>query len=96
MKTTNKLIFASLLLTCSACAGQFFTPYDQAGRISLQADQKGMQAFADMMTGLVNEGKTPKDKKSSHYQLRERQEETNQMPWRVKMQQRFTQGGSNE
>lgn len=96
MKTTNKIIITSLLITCSACAGQFFTPYDQAGRISLQADQKGMQAFSDLMTGLVNEGKTPKGKKSSHYQLREAQETTNQLPWQVKIQERFSKGVSHE
>ena len=92
----KKLIFLSLILSLNACSGQFFTPYDNAGRINLSADEKGMRAFSDLMTGLVNETKTPKGQKSSHYQLRERQEETNQMPWRAKMQQRFTQGGLNE
>ena len=85
----KKLIFLSLILSMNACSGQFFTPYNQAGRISFQADEKGMRAFSDLMTGLVNETKTPKGKKSSHYQMRSEQEVTNQMPWQVKMQQRF-------
>ena len=92
----KKLIFLSLILSLNACAGQFFTPYDQAGRISLQADERGMRAFSDLMTGLVNETKTPKGNKSSHYQLREAQEATNQMRWQVKMQQRFSKEVNHE
>ena len=85
----KKVIFMFLLLGLNACSGQFFTPYDNAGRINLSADEKGMRAFSDLMTGLVNETKTPKGKKSSYYQMRSEQEATNQMPWQVKMQQRF-------
>lgn len=92
----GKYILFVVLIGMSACSGQFFTPYDQAGRISLQADEKGMRAFSDLMTGLVNEGRTPKGKKSSHYQLREEQEITSRMPWQVKMQQRFSKGVSHE
>ena len=93
----KKLIFLSLILSMNACSGQFFTPYDQAGRISFQADEKGMRAFSDLMTGLVNETKTPKNQKSSHYQMRSEQERTNQMSWQAKIQARYNQGGaSNE
>lgn len=88
----KKYILFVVLIEMSACSGQFFTPYDSAGRINLSADEKGMRAFSDLMTGLVNEGKTPKGNKSSHYQLREAQEVTNQMSWQVKMQERFAKG----
>ena len=96
----KKVILGSLLILSTGlltgCAGQFFTPYDQAGRISFQADEKGMRAFSDLMTGLVNETKTPKGQKSSHYQMRSEQEVTNQLPWQVKMQARFNKEASNE
>jgi hypothetical protein len=92
----KKYILFVVLIGMSACSGQFFTPYDQAGRINLSADEKGMRAFSDLMTGLVNEGKNPKGNKSSHYQLREAQERTNQMSWQVKMQQRFQKEVNHE
>ena len=92
----KKYILFVVLIEMSACSGQFFTPYDNAGRINLSADEKGMRAFSDLMTGLVNEGKTPKGNKSSHYQLRETQEVTNQMSWQVKMQERFAKGVQHE
>jgi len=40
----------------------------------LIADAKGMRAFSDMTTGLVNETKTPGDMKSSYYQHRDLRE----------------------
>lgn len=86
------ILISCIVCSLSACTGQFFTPYDNAGRINLSADEKGMRAFSDLMTGLVNEGKAPKGTKSSHYQLREAQEVTNQLPWQVKMQERFGNG----
>lgn len=96
----KKVILGSLLILSTGlltgCTGQFFTPYDQAGRINLSADEKGMRAFSDMMAGLVNESKTPAGTKGAHYQLREYQEATNQLPWKIKMQQRFSQGGQYE
>lgn len=96
MKTilTTTLLLATTTMT--ACSGAFYAPYDNVGRISLQADEKGMQAFSDMMNGLINETKTPKGQKSSYYQLRERQDDTRGLPWRVKMQERFSQGGQHE
>lgn len=90
----KKVILGSCLVALlSGCAGQFFTPYDNAGRISLQADEKGMQAFSDMMIGLTNEARTPAGQKSAHYQLREEQ-----VNWKSKMQARFgaTKGVRNE
>ncbi len=92
----KKLLFLSLILSMNACSGQFFTPYDNSGRINLSADEKGMRAFSDLMTGLVNEGRTPKGKKSSHYQLREEQEVTTRMPWQVKIQERFQKEVNHE
>ena len=92
----KKVIFMFLLLGLNACSGQFFTPYDNAGRINLSADEKGMRAFTDLMTGLVNETKTPKNQKSSHYQMRSEQERTNQMSWQAKIQERFLKGVSHE
>lgn len=92
----KKLLFLSLILSFNACSGQFFTPYDNAGRINLSADEKGMRAFSDLMTGLVNETKTPKGQKSSHYQMRSEQEVTNQLPWKVKMQERFSKEVNHE
>ena len=92
----KKVIFMFLLLGLNACSGQFFTPYDQAGRINLSADEKGMRAFTDLMTGLVNETKTPKNQKSSHYQMRSEQERTNQMSWQAKIQERFSREVSHE
>lgn len=92
----KKVIFIFLLLS-TGCTSQFFTPYDKAGRISLNADEKGMRAFSDMMVGLVNEGKTPKGQKGAHYQMRTEQERTEQMSWQAKIQARYNQGGtSNE
>ena len=93
----KKVILLSLLVSFGACSSTFFTPYDQAGRINLSADEKGMRAFTDLMTGLVNETKTPKNQKSSHYQMRTEQEKTEQMTWQAKIQARYNQGGtSNE
>ena len=87
----NKVIFLFLILGLNACSGQFFTPYDQAGRISLQADEKGMQAFSDMLIGISNESHTPQGQKSSYYQLRE-----NQVNWKNQIKAKYSKGGENE
>lgn len=90
----KKVIFGSLLMLSTGlltgCAGQFFTPYDNAGRISLNADEKGLQAFSDMVIGLTNEARTPAGQKSSHYQLRQEQ-----VSWKDKFRDRFAKGGVN-
>ena len=92
----KKVILLSILVSFSACSSAFFTPYDKSGRISLNADEKGMRAFTDLMAGLVNEGRTPAGTKSSHYQLREEQERTEQMSWQAKMQARFNKEANND
>ena len=55
--------------------GAIYTPNPMhEGHIALIADAKGMRAFSDMTTGLVNETKTPGDMKSSYYQHRDLRE----------------------
>ena len=87
----KKVILLTLLFN-SACASTFFTPYDDAGRLSLSGDEKGLQAFSDMLVGLTNEARTPAGQKGSYYQLREEQ-----VNWKAKFQTKYGQkGGQNE
>jgi len=90
------LTIVTLAVTLTGCSSQFFTPYDKSGRISLNADEKGMRAFTDLMAGLVNEGKTPAGQKGAHYILREEQERTEQMSWQAKIQSKYNKEASNE
>ncbi len=86
----KKVILLSYMFL-NACAGTIFVPYDNQGRISLNADEKGLQAFSDMMIGLTNEAKTPQGQKSSHYQFREQQ-----VSWKETLKAKFNNGGENE
>lgn len=85
----KKIIFIFILASASACSfsGSSFT--SDSGRISLNADEKGMRAFSDMMLGVQNIAKTPNEIKPSHYTLREDQERTNALEWSAKIKERF-------
>lgn len=65
----KKVILIALL--ASGC-GVIYTPNPlQKGHILVAGDAEGMRAFSDMSTGLVNEGKTPGNLKSSYFQHRD-------------------------
>jgi len=68
----HKVIIIGLL--CSGC-GAIITPNPmQKGHIAVIADAEGMRAFGDTITGLVAEGKTPGEMKSSYFQHRDLRE----------------------
>lgn len=69
----KKVILIALL--CSGC-GIVYTPNPlQKGHILVAGDAEGMRAFSDMNTGLVAEGKTPGNMKSSYFQHRDLSEQ---------------------
>lgn len=69
---TSFVILSVLIL--SAC-GAVYAPNPMRGHIALMADAEGMRAFSDSQIGLVNEGKTGKNIKSSYFQHRDLTEE---------------------
>lgn len=62
------LILSGVLGT-SACSSH------EAGRISISADEKGMRAFSDLVTGSIATGKASPDKITAHHQMRDKQAE---------------------
>ena len=83
------ILLGCLMSTLAACSfsGSSFT--SDSGRISLNADEKGMRAFSDMMLGVQNIAKTPNEMKPSHYTLREEQERVNALEWSSKIKEKF-------
>lgn len=66
-----KVVFASVFLSSlSACSA------GEPGSVLLYADERGMQAFSDALTGLVVTGKAAPNSDDSHHELRRNQEET--------------------
>ena len=82
MKKTTLAITGALLLTsaCSTNVGRGMLS-QEAGRIELVADEKGMRAFSDMMTGAIVTGKSEPNKVDSHHLLREQQEQTERLKY---------------
>lgn len=78
------LILSGVLGT-SACSSH------EAGRISISADEKGMRAFGDMITGSITTGKASPDKITAHHQIREVQERTQALRYTSKS---FSKGGN--
>lgn len=77
MRMTKIAIGVTLSLTMSACSFQgmegAFVSEDE-GRILISSDAEGMRAFGDVLNGMITNGKSTPDTKSSHYALREYQE----------------------
>ena len=75
---------------CSASVGKgAFTA--ESGRILIDADEKGLRAFGDLVTGAITTGKASPDQETAHHQLRKAQTQVDAI--------RFTSdnfGGSNE
>lgn len=77
MRMTKLAIGVTLCLTMSACSMQSLEGAfvgDDEGRILISSDAEGMRAFGDVLNGMITNGKQTPDTKSSHYELREYQE----------------------
>ena len=59
---------------CSATLGKDALS-SQSGRILIDADEKGLRAFGDLVTGAITTGKASPDKVTAHHQMRDRQAE---------------------
>jgi hypothetical protein len=80
---TNKKVAAALLRrigfmaalagSLSACGTMSTHMPTEHGRILIDADAKGMQAFGDVLNGMVTNGKASPDKDTAHWQLRKKQ-----------------------
>ena len=66
-------IMAALAGSLSACGTMSTHMPTDSGRIVIDADAKGMQAFGDVLNGMVTNGKASPDKDTAHWQLRKRQ-----------------------
>lgn len=78
MTMTKIAIGVTLSLTMSACSLQSMEGAfvgDDEGRILISSDAEGMRAFGDVLNGMITNGKATADSKSSHYALREYQEQ---------------------
>lgn len=67
-KKLIKLGVISALMGTAACSSQ-------QGMIRIHADERGMRAFGDMITGSITTGKASPDKVTAHHQMRDRQAE---------------------
>ena len=72
-KARNLAVLGILSVSCIACSGQMRLPSSE-GRILIDADAKGMQAFYDGNNGLISNGKASADIESAHWKLRKKQE----------------------
>lgn len=71
-------------LSTSACTSH------NSGRISISADEAGMRAFGDMITGSITTGKASPDQNTAHHIMRETQERTQALRYTSKT---FNKGG---
>lgn len=75
---------------CSATLGKDALS-SQSGRILIDADEKGLRAFGDLVTGAITTGKASPDQDTAHHQMRKAQTQVDAI--------RYTSdnfGGSNE
>jgi hypothetical protein len=65
------LILSGVLGTsaCSMQAGKGALS-GESGRILIDADEKGMRAFSDLVTGSITTGKASPDQDTAHHQMR--------------------------
>lgn len=71
--------FAIALCSLSACSSirlDSLGENEEQGRVLLYADEKGMQAFGDALTGLVTTGKAAPNMDDPHHELRRHQDQT--------------------
>ena len=82
MKHVSKLglitgaVAALVLQGCTFMGGEALSTSDEEGRLLLSTDRAGLEAFGDLMTGLVTTGKASPDQDTAHHQLRKEQNQT--------------------
>ena len=75
------IAFSSTLLTgCAGLMGESLFSGDK-GRVLISADEAGMRAWSDMMTGGAIVAKASPDTIDAHTQLRREQEVTTRQKW---------------
>ena len=86
----KKTTLATLLLisvSTTACAGlvgeSMFTG-EEEGRLLLSTDRAGLEAFGDMVTGLVTTGKATPDGDDAHHELRREQNKTKALKFSIR------------
>lgn len=72
MKTLMLVGLTCLLAGCFASTSSYPNEY---GTISLQADERGMRAFADMQNALITNGKASANRPTQAWTVRAKQEE---------------------
>ena len=68
------ILAVGLVVSCAGCFGKGRVDPSDRGYVNLEADEKGMQAFNDMIQGAITNGKASADQKSASWQHREVQE----------------------
>jgi hypothetical protein len=91
VKLIKSGVIASLLASsaCSANIGKGAFS-NESGRILIDADEKGLRAFGDLITGSITTGKASPDQNTAHHQLRHKQSEVEAVRYTSKS---FTKGG---
>jgi len=69
----KSILLAGIVMGLSACGTMSSHLPTDNGRIIIDADAKGMQAFGDVLNGMVTNGKASPDKDTAHWQLRKKQ-----------------------
>lgn len=66
------LILSGVLGSTQACSMQAGKGAlsGESGRILIDADEKGMRAFSDLVTGSITVGKASPDQDTAHHQMR--------------------------
>jgi hypothetical protein len=93
VKLIKSGVIASLLASsaCSASLGKYAMS-QESGRILIDADEKGLRAFGDLITGSITTGKASPDQNTAHHQMRRKQSEVEAVRWTSKS---FTNKGGN-
>lgn len=72
MKTKRIITGSAMmsLLFTNACSSTFIDRIagNESGYVNINADAQGMDAFGNILTGLVNETKTPEGQESAYWQ----------------------------
>jgi hypothetical protein len=94
VKLIKSGVIASLLASsaCSANMGQGAFS-SESGRILIDADERGMRAFGDLLTGSITTGKASPDQDTAHHQMRRKQAEVEAVRWTSKS---FTNKGGQK
>lgn len=68
-----RVLFILGLISTSACSSVTSVGNSPDGEMLLYGDSQGIQAFGDVMNGIINNTKTSPEVESSHYKLRREQ-----------------------